>query len=696
MTSVSRWLRRVRKSLPIVYPAIALASLNAQDSTAVRIAPVQVTVTREAARSTFDLPFALTRLTIDSTRLGTRRSSLTELLLFVPGVTAFNRFNPSQDPRLAVRGFGARSAFGVRGVRVLRDGIPLTLADGQTAIDFLDLETIGAAEVIRGSAGALYGNSSGGVVDFRTDPPPTSGAVGRVHAFYSDAAERLSAYGGTRLGAFGVQGTVTRNDGDGVRNYSRFRNTSGLGDVRWAVGGTRFQAQVSMYDSPLALNPGALTAVELQADPTKADPAQITKKSRKTVKHSVVSLQASRESERGSFSISLQDGTRSLENPQTFALVAFDRSQYGGSIRGQYNVREKGWRLRVAAGADLLSQSDERDNWTNCAGITGTRPSTCPGTGDRGSVTLDQRERVDGAGAYVRAEVFPVDAVSLTGTVRQDQTKFSVLDHRVPTSPEQSRTLSAATPMVGVNWRASALASIYANMSSSFETPTTTELANQPDGSGGLNRELKPQHGRTYELGAKGIWGGHLSYDAAVYRVTTHDELIPFEIPNGGGRRYFRNAGRTQRRGAELGVAATAGIAALGATGSWLKYTYDKFVVSGTSYNGNRVPGVSPTTVTGYVNLRPRWGLLSVETQHLAKVPADDANGNYAAAFTVVNVRAALEIGRRFGAEPVVGVDNIFDKTYAANVVTNASGGRFYEPGAGKVVWVGLRLMSER
>jgi iron complex outermembrane receptor protein len=147
---------------------------------------------RDAARSTLELPFGVTRLSFHDQREATRRASLTEALLFVPGVTISNRYNPTQDPRMSVRGFGARSAFGIRGVRVLRDGIPLTAADGQTAVDVVDLESLGAVELFRGSAGALYGNSSGGVVDFRTPAPPDSGGRGEVSGFYAGSIARAS------------------------------------------------------------------------------------------------------------------------------------------------------------------------------------------------------------------------------------------------------------------------------------------------------------------------------------------------------------------------------------------------------------------------------------------------------------------------------------------------------------------------
>src|SRR5688572_18796300 len=224
-----------------VVSAAALAAFpsdsqgQSPDSASV-LGAVRVTVSRDAERSTLELPYALSRLALDSARAATRRSSLTEALLFVPGVVVSNRYNPTQDPRLAIRGFGARSAFGIRGVRVLRDGIPLTAADGQTAVDFLDMESLGAAEVFRGNAGALYGNSSGGVVDFRTTPPPDAGGQARVSGWLSDGISRASLSGGWRLGELGLQGTLSRNAGDGPREYSAFESTNALGDARWRLG----------------------------------------------------------------------------------------------------------------------------------------------------------------------------------------------------------------------------------------------------------------------------------------------------------------------------------------------------------------------------------------------------------------------------------------------------------------------------
>jgi len=683
----------------LAIPAVAdptTASGQNPDSVAI-LAPVRVTVSRDAARSALDLPFAVSRLELDSTRAATRRASLTEALLFVPGVSVSHRYNPTQDPRLTIRGFGARSAFGIRGVRVLRDGIPLTVADGQTAVDFLDLESLGAVEVFRGNAGALYGNSSGGVVDFRTQPPPEAGGRARVSGWLSGGISRASALAGHRLGGLGLQGILTRNAGDGPRDYSSFESTNAMGDARWNAGGTRLQLQASFYDAPEAENPGALTQTEMDTDPELPDSNNILKKAGKVVRQSMFSLQAARDMGSVSLLASGQVGWRDLENPQSFAIIELDRQTAGGSVRAQYVGGQSG-NLRLAIGADLLNQIDDRQNYTNCAGLTGSnRPAaTCPTLDDRGSLTVNQEERVAGLGAYVRGELAMTSRLSVTGTVRGDRTRFEVTDRRA-TDPALAepppRTLSAVSPMLGVNWRIGTLAAAYASVSTSFETPTTTELANRPEGVGGLNADLKPQRGISYEVGYKGAHSSGIRYDLALFTIVTEDELIPFQVPGAAaGRQFFRNAGQTTRRGAEASVFSVSGPVSLGASATWLRYVYDDFDVAGTSFDGNRVPGVAPVTVSAFASVQPKWGLAAVEAVRVGRLAVNNANTAWADGYSLVNARVAFRAATRLSMEPVVGVDNIFDRTWASNVVVNAAGGRHYEPGPGRTYYVGVRM----
>lgn len=673
-------------------PAVALS--QAGDTSRVHLAPVRVTVTRDVERSTFDLPYSVSRLAIDSARVGARRGSLNDLLITIPGLVVSNRHNPTQDPRVSVRGFGARSAFGIRGLRVLRDGVPLTLADGQAAIDFVDLETVGSAEVMRGAAGALYGNASGGVVALRSEAWPPQGVRGRLRGTWNEDAERASGNAAGVSGPWAWQGTATRNTSDGPRDYARFRSTAAMGDLQRTFGPTTVRAQLTWYDTPLGENPGAVTATELVNIPTIADSQNVRKRASKTVQHTQLAVMADRSWRGGSATASVFGTMRELYNPQAFAVVGFDRQAMGVTTRVQHGGLKGNTFWRLAVGADLQSQRDDRRNWVNCAGLSGAqRPVTqCPTAADQGVETIHQLEKVGAVGVYTRGELTR-SVLTLTGTLRADRTTFTVEDRRATAATSGSIDMGAVSPMLGLTWKVTSLSSIYANFATSFETPTTTELANQPDGQGGLNRQLDPQRGRTFELGAKGLLGGRLLYDASVFDIATRDELIPFEIPNSGGRRYFRNAGETSRRGAELGLSASLGAVDVGASLAHITYEYDAFTVATAVLDGNKVPGVSPTTASFFATGRHSWGFLTLEAQQGSRTAADDANVNHAPGYVLWNARTGLT--RIRGLEPVIGIENVFDRTWVANIVTNATRGRFFEPGAGRRVYVALSVKRD-
>lgn len=677
--------------------SVGVAGAEAQDTASTRLPPVTVTVTRDAARSTLDLPFAVSRLSVDSARAGARRGSLTDLLITIPGLTVSNRFNPTQDPRVAVRGFGARSAFGIRGLRVVRDGIPLTVADGQAAIDFVDLESVGSVEVMRGAAGALYGNAAGGVVELRSSLLPTTGIRGRLRGTLNEDSERISAHGAGATAGWGWQGTVTRTTADGPREYARARQTAATGDLQRTVGGTLVRTQLIVYDAPLAENPGAVTAAELAATPWVADSQNILRRASKTVTHRQLALSAERLWDGGGVTASVHGATRDLYNPQAFAIVGFDRRTMGITTRVQQSGVRARHLWRLALGADVQSQRDDRRNWANCAGLTGAqRPvATCPTAADRGVERVHQLERVVAAGVFARGEVTR-SMVTGTATLRGDRTNFTVRDQQSPAGAELSLNMGAVSPMIGVVVRPSPEWSVYANVATSFETPTTTELANQPDGSGGLNRDLKPQRGRTVEAGVKGLVGGRLRYDATAFVIRTDDELIPFEIPGSGGRRYFRNAGRTSRQGVELGLTAALGAFDVGAALAHLTYEYDEFTVDSTVLDGKRVPGVAPLTASMFATWSRRLGFVTVEAQQASRSPVDDRNTAYAAGYVLWNARAGITAPWARGIAPVIGIENAFDRRYAANVVTNASRGRFFEPGAGRRVYAALTVSAGR
>lgn len=682
--------------------AIPIPHARSQDTSATRLEPVVVEVGRGAHRSLLRLPFAVTAQTPDSMRPGQRHLSLDETLWLIPGLSVSNRNNPSQDPRISIRGFGARSAFGVRGIKVLRDGIPLTLPDGQTPVDYLDLESVGRVEVMRGSASSLYGNAGGGVVDIRTSEAPAVPVSGAVR-FSSGGfrTRRVVAKTGGATNGFGYQANVARTGSEGYRDYARQRTTSGFARVSYDNGAGSYALEWLGLKTPVAENPGAITRAQFDADPRMADPLSIRKSARKAVTQSQFGLTARRSGSRGVVEASGYVGTRALDNPLTFAIVDLGRTMAGGNLRATLPFSLLSADQRFTAGTELQLQNDLRRNFTNCNNIPRptTPTATCPDTGvERGTLTLNQREVVSSIGSYVRDELDLGERYTFTVAARADAVRFQVKDKLInATNPDDSgrRILDAVSPMVGFLARLSDSQSAYANVSSAFETPTATELGNQPSGAAGINRDLKPQRSTTYELGLKGVGRSGLQYNAALFTTAIHEELIPFDIPASGGRRYFRNAGRTSRRGIEIGLGAAIRQLEIGGAYTFANYRFVDFTVDTAHYAGKRIPGIPGQTFQASAALRSSFATLVTEATVADRMFVNDANSESSPGYGIVNARiitsAALGVS---AAELTLGVQNLFDKRYVSSVSVNAAAGKFYEPGSQRSFYLGLSLLG--
>jgi iron complex outermembrane receptor protein len=585
---------------------------------------------------------------------------------------------------------------------VLRDGIPLTLPDGQTPVDYLDLESVGRVEVMRGSASSLYGNAGGGVVDIRTSDPPQVPVSGAVRAWSGAfGSRRLVAKTGGAAGGLGYQANVARTESDGYRDYSRQRATNGFARVSYDNVEGSYALDWLGVNTPVAQNPGALTRAQFETNPRLADPLSIRKGARKAVTQSQFGLTGRHKVGRGEIEASGNVGTRSLDNPLTFAVVDVGRTTSGGNLRATLPFSWRGVDHRLTAGTELQRQNDLRLNFTNCNDVPPpTIPTaTCPVIGvERGTVTLNQREIVTSFGSYLRDEVDLGKRYTLTMSARTDAVRFRVQDKLInATNPDDSgeRPLDAISPMVGILARLSESQSAYANISSAFETPTATELGNQPNGAAGINRDLQPQRSTTYEVGVKGVGRSGLQYNAALFATSVHDELIPFDIPGGGGRRFFRNAGRTSRRGVELGAGIAIGRLDLGGAYTYANYRFVDFTVDTAHYAGNRIPGIPRQTFQASAAVRSAIATLVTEATLADRMFVNDANSESAPGYAIFNARvvsSALWSGS--GVELVLGAQNLFDTKYVSSVSVNAAGGKFYEPGSQRSVYVGLSLLA--
>jgi iron complex outermembrane receptor protein len=255
--------------------------------------------------------------------------------------------------------------------------------------------------------------------------------------------------------------------------------------------------------------------------------------------------------------------------------------------------------------------------------------------------------------------------------------------------------------MGGAVVRLSPLAAWYANVGSAFETPTTTELGNQADGTAGLNRDLKPQYSTTYETGARGWFTPRLQYDVALFDTEVRDELIPFEVPGGAGRTYYRNAGQTRRRGAELQLGADLGLVSLAATYSHSSFHFRDFTSATSQFAGKSIPGIPENQFQGAATLHLDKAFIVAEAITKSRVWANDANTAFARGFEILNLRAGgTAVFGRPRLTPIVGIQNVFDRHYVGSVAINASGAslaatKFYEPAPRRTWYIGLTAATD-
>ncbi len=685
----------------VLLPAGAAAQRARPDTTrrdstrAAQLAPITVSASRsDVPRDR--VPSATAELDRTAITRGRTTIGLSEALALVPGVYDANRYNFSLDERISIRGFGARSAFAVRGITVLLDGIPQTLPDGQGQLTNLELGETDRIEVLRGSASALFGNAAGGVISIWSDPVPPQ----RV-------AETLRMTGGTSgdglqhswnkwlsttrwgVGQGVAQITASRLVYDGERQHSaadlRTLNARLLlpSPDGWTTSGV-----FEVGDDPRADNPGSLTAAELAANPDSASAVYQATRAGKSVRQIQGGLTVRRAfAGGGQASLTAFALGRDLKNPQTYAYIDLGRRAYG--LRGTMSRPTVlgGIRQTVTAGFDTQWQRDDRANFANNGGTPGPVAS------------LNQLEHVSSVGPFVQTALALGPGVTATLGARYDHIRFQVHDRLVTsTNPDDSgdRLMHALSGSAGLTWRAAAAATLYANVGSSFETPTTTELANRPDTAGGFNPSLAPQTATTYEVGLRGAAASRLTYSLAVYEAAVRGELIAFEEPSSPGRSFYRNAGRSRHRGVEAGATATLPRGySLAANWTFSDFRYASYDVGGRSLDGRQLPGIPPQWVDLVLHAQPASGpaWLDVELQHASGYLVADTLATRTAPWTTLGVRAGWQ-GLVGGAPvaPFVAVNNLFDRRYVSSVVINATGGRYFEPAPGRNVYVGLSI----
>lgn len=659
---------------------------------------VVVSASREAQRS-FDAPAAVQSIGRSTVRAAGPGIHLSESLSRLPGVIALDRQNWAQDPQLSIRGFGARATFGIRGVRLLVDGIPATMPDGQGQASAIDLAAAERIEVLRGPLAQLHGNAAGGVVQVfsRRGEAPGEAVVETGAGRFGLRRHALSATGAPG----GVSGALDASwlSTDGYREHSAAeRRLLNATVASTAAGGTRWTIVAHGFEQPRAFDPGGLTRAQLETDPRQASPAALAQDARKTVSQGQAGLLVEHPlGSDTSLSARVHGGRRDVWQALSVPLAAqlaptssggivdLDRDYGGLGLQLTRRARLGDGLLRVTAGVELEAMSERRRGYLNEAGV-------------QGELRRDEDDTVGSRDAFAQL-AWTTGAWTLVGGLRVSRVEFEVDDrYVVPGNPDDSgrRRYDAANPVAGVTWHATDTLNVYANLGRGFETPTFAELAYRPDGSG-PNLALDAARSTHAEIGAKWLVGEAQRLDIALFAADTDDEIVV--ASSAGGRSTFRNAGRTTRRGVELAWTARLGGAwQVRAAATVLRARFaDGFGTGAAAVPaGNRIPGVPRERLFAELAWQPdpfRGPFAGVELLHTGSIAVDDRNTDTAPASSVASLRAGWrhEIGgwRLAG---TVRVDNVADARVVGSVIVNEGQRRFFEPAPGRAWFAGVSV----
>ncbi|MEX1827964.1 TonB-dependent receptor [Luteibacter sp. CQ10] len=681
------------------------ATAAAQD--APRLDPVVVTATR-TAQSPYDVPAAID--SVPTPPDGTLDVNLSERLQSIPGVTARDRQNYAQDTQISIRGFGARSTFGIRGIRLYTDGIPATMPDGQGQVTHFNLDSAERVEVLRGPFSALYGNASGGVIQLftadGTEPPELRFGV----AGGSNGNLRASTNARGVAGPVDYNVDVSHFRTDGYRDHSAARRESGNAKLGWNVDDdTKLTLVLNAVDIPDAQDPLGLTRAQYHANPRQVASVADTFDTRKSADQQQAGvIWDQRVDDANSLRVMTYYGQRSVtqylsiptatqiaQPGNSGGVVDLDNAYGGGDVRWTWRDTLAGKPFELAAGVAYDNQHQHREGYENFVGNA---------LGVRGAKRRDEIDRVFDFDQYAQATWRVADDWTLMGGARHSEVRFRSSDRYIAAgNPDDSGTVryAATTPVFGVLWRAAPWAHLYANWGRGFETPTFSEIGYRADRGAGLAFDLKPSRLKNMELGIKLRPGKDMSAGLAVFRADSDDELAV--ATNLGGRTTYQNIPHSRRQGIEASFdGALARNLRFVASYTRLLATFRSPFLTCVSAGcpapdtpvdaGTRIPGV-PRTM-GYASLKyggERGWQAGLEMNAVGPTSVNDLGTESAPGYASFGLSGGYVFDQGPWRVNTFGrVDNLADRHVIGSVIVNDGNGRYYEPAPGRTFLVGV------
>lgn len=606
-------------------------------------------------------------------------ATLDELTSGIPGLQVSNRENYALGERITIRGMGWRSPFGVRGIRVLLDHLPLTVADGQTIVTMADPAMIQRMEVLRGPSSTFYGNASGGVLSLETIPLPQDPLI-QVRTYaesYKQNKQEVAwnVYNDKDLQIFGY-GTRFRTAG--YRDHSAATLYRAHAGTRWTINpNQKLLIHLHHTSMPFAEHPGALTQAMFDEDTAQARTNFKAAGAGKEFYQTMGGARYQNVRPGGTFEAKVHGTLRDLTNPLPFGTIFVKRK--AGGLRASYTF--DGLPLELQTGGEILFQLDERQNQA---------PSSAASSAATPQITLDQDEQVVNSAIFAQTRFATGPNTDVHGGIRADFVSY-LAEPKVGDLADfgrDRRRFFSVNPSLGLIQRAGDQ-QFFVHLSSSFETPTTTELVNQPDGSGGFNREVKPERTLGVEAGTRlTSTRNNSTLNVTLYRMRVQNLLVPFEIDE-DGREFFQNEGSS----AHVGVELAAGLQLGSSTGVRVSLHLLRASFRDGPYKGNRLPGVPSAESSFQVRHENKFGAWLTEGFYRGDVPADREGIHEAGSFFRVQMAWESPMVRWRGSSLSLffHIHNVLNESYVSSVNIDAFGGYFYEPGRPRSVSGGVK-----
>lgn len=693
-----------------VLPATNASAADSQpDQT--NLPAIVVTATR-SEHSPFDVPASVDAVGLDDSTANTIGVNPSEYLATIPGLLTRDRQNYAQDEQISIRGFGARSTFGVRGVRLYIDGIPATFPDGQGQVSNFSLGSGDRIEVLRGPFSALYGNSSGGVIQIFTaegsDPPELRGTlVGGGYGTYRIAANARGANG-----SFDYNVDMSQFYTDGYRGHGRAQRENGNAKLDFHFDNNgKLTLLANTVALPNADDPLGLTRSQFQTDPRQPQSVAVQFDTRKTVhQEQIGAIYEQKFDENQSVRVLTYYGERDVQQFQSIPISTQLRPTSPGGVidlNGNFGGTDLRWTYRgsladrpfdAAAGVTYDQQNQHRLGYNNYVGTL---------LGVQGDLRRNEQDDEYNLDEYVQATWDFVERWTLSAGARHSEVKFNADDNFITaTSPDDSgkANYSATTPVAGLMFKATQAWHLYASYGNGFETPTFNELGYRPDGSAGINFDLVPARTHNGEIGSKMQVGNGGEFDVAVFQANTQHELAV--ATSSGGRTTYQNIDRARRQGVETSLDyPIAENWRVQAAYTYLDATFRSAFLTCPAAStctvpntpvpaGARIPGVPKSDF--YLALK--YGAAhgwngSVEASALSDVAVNDQNTQAAPGFGVLNASVGYGFDLRDAQiSTFLRLNNIFDRNYAGSVIVNESNGRYYEPAPGRTIFGGFQI----